>query len=784
MRIPSIPYVLRLLKQQGKSDWRLIQVGTVTLALMVVVLSWVFTFQRMAVETSQALASATTDQQNLAAVMAENLSHVLDRAQLMARSTRFGPNADMADAARQLGKISNSDHLFLGHALYDAQGQRVYSSPAFQDSAELSRSVRELLAAPGMGLHQALLPPLSTQDERAWQLPLLTTLPGTADRPVGVLVVQLDMGYFLRFYRDIELGSSGTLLVLDSRGKVLVEARPQGLMMQPTVQRLSLTMTDGLDSGAVRGEPFEDGRTFLSAFRRPAGEPFVVVISRDIQDILDSHPRTQPRFLWIMGLFSVLVLAVAWAVSQSMRKREQDVAKFVRADREKSQLIAEIEEEKRRAFVLASHDHLTGLHNRRMFNELLDSHLYQANRNRQHYALMFLDLDRFKSINDNLGHHVGDLLLQEVAARLRASLRESDVLARLGGDEFAILLTSLDRIEDCTGIADKLVEAICQPYPDLDGHTVQISPSVGIAAYPRDGADGITLFRNADAAMYRSKELGRGKYTFYDPALNAVGSRLFDLEQRLPKAIANNELVLHFQPKVRLMDYKIIGFEALVRWQHPELGLIYPNEFIPAAEESGLIASLGDWVAQHCCLQLKSWQAQGLALVPIAYNVSARQLHNSDLPQQLARQLAEHQLRAELLEVEITETSLVESMDQAKQVLGELEALGVHISLDDFGSGFSGLDYVRSFPIHKIKIDRSFVSDIRNRQDAAVIVTSIITMAHNLKMSVVAEGVETKEQLIHLRTAGCDEAQGYFFSRPVPAPAATELLKRIHLVPA
>lgn len=784
MRIPSIPYVLRLLKQQGKSDWRLIQVGTVTLALMVVVLSWVFTFQRMAVETSQALASAATDQQNLAAVMAENLSHVLDRAQLMARSTRFGPNADMADAARQLGKISNSDHLFLGHALYDAQGQRVYSSPAFQDSAELSRSVRELLAAPGMGLHQALLPPLSTQDERAWQLPLLTTLPGTADRPVGVLVVQLDMGYFLRFYRDIELGSSGTLLVLDSRGKVLVEARPQGLMMQTTVQRLSLTMTDGLDSGALRGEPFEDGRTFLSAFRRPAGEPFVVVISRDIQDILDSHPRTQPRFLWIMGLFSVLVLAVAWGVSQSMRKREQDVAKFVRADREKSQLIAEIEEEKRRAFVLASHDHLTGLHNRRMFNELLDSHLYQANRNRQHYALMFLDLDRFKSINDNLGHHVGDLLLQEVAARLRASLRESDVLARLGGDEFAILLTSLDRIEDCTGIADKLVEAICQPYPDLDGNTVQISPSVGIAAYPRDGADGITLFRNADAAMYRSKELGRGKYTFYDPALNAVGSRLFDLEQRLPKAIANNELVLHFQPKVRLMDYKIIGFEALVRWQHPELGLIYPNEFIPAAEESGLIASLGDWVAQHCCLQLNSWQEKGLALVPIAYNVSARQLHNSDLPQQLARQLAEHQLRAELLEVEITETSLVESMDQAKQVLGELEALGVHISLDDFGSGFSGLDYVRSFPIHKIKIDRSFVSDIRNRQDAAVIVTSIITMAHNLKMSVVAEGVETKEQLIHLRTAGCDEAQGYFFSRPVPAPAATELLKRIHLVPA
>lgn len=785
LRFSGTPFLPKLRGfLNGKSNWRLLQLGTVALSLLMVALAWLYTWQRLDVEASQAIASATTAQQNLATVMAENLRHVLDRGRLMAQYVGAEPDASLEARALRLADISASDHVFLGQALYDAQGRRLQASPAFRESPELTRAVQELLAAPADAGHQRLLPPPTSEDERAWQIPLLTTTSSRSGHADGVLAVLLDLGYFLRFYRDIELGRTGTVLVLDSAGLVLAEARPEGLMLRPSLQTAPHQVQDSSGSGVIMSDLFHDGRTFLSTFRRPGDAPFIIAISRDREDILATYPKTRARFLWLMGLFSLLLLLISYWVSQNIRRQERNATELARIDREKSELIAELESQKRRAFILAAHDHLTGLPNRRMFNELLASHLQQAKRNRQHYALMFLDLDRFKGINDNLGHHVGDLLLQEVASRLRATLRESDVIARLGGDEFAILLTSLERVEDSAAIADKLVTAISQPCPDLGGHVVKVSPSIGIAAFPRDGANGEALLRNADAAMYRSKQLGRGKYTFYDPALNPLGSRLFDLEQRLPKAIADNELVLHFQPKVRLTDYRITGFEALVRWQHPELGLVYPGEFIPAAENSGLIANLGAWVAEHCCRQLRLWQEQGLDPVPVAYNVSARQLQNEDLPAQLARRLEAHQLPAHLLEIEITETSLVESMEKARQVLGELEQLGVRIALDDFGSGFSGLDYVRSFPIHKIKIDRSFISDIRNRQDDAVIVSSIITMAHNLKLSVIAEGVELLDQLIQLRTSGCDEAQGYFFSRPVPATAATDLLQRVYLIPS
>jgi diguanylate cyclase (GGDEF)-like protein len=762
-----------------QNHWLVMQVGTVLLSLLLLSLAWLMLGQRIVVEKQQALASATSDQQNLATLMAENLRHVLDRGQLMAQYAADGLQGNPASLGRRLTDFQAPDQIFLGHAIHDARLQGIVSSASFQDTPELLATVRAMLEPGQAGRPQRLLPPVASTDERAWQIPLLTALP----QGRGIMSVTLDLGYFLRFYRDINLGRSGVILVLDDGGRVLVEARTEGLVLRPTRSMIALPPAEEAEGQVLEHALFGDGQTYLSAIRRPAGQPFAIVIGRELQDILGSHPRTQARFVWLMGLFSALLLAItAWMVL-SLRRQQRDAAELVRVAQEKTDLIHQLEEEKHRAFVLAAHDHLTGLPNRRMFNELLATHLQQAKRNRVHYALLFLDLDRFKSVNDNLGHHVGDLLLQEVAQRLRRSLRDSDVVARLGGDEFAILLTTLGRIEDCAPLADKLVTALSEPCRNLDGHTVQVSPSIGIAVYPRDGVDGKTLFRNADAAMYRSKELGRGKYTFYDPALNSVGSRLFDLAQRLPRAIADDELVLHFQPKVRLSDYRLTGFEALVRWQHPELGLIYPGEFIPAAEDTGQIGAIGAWVAEQCCRQLRRWIDQGLAPVPIAYNVSARQLHNPDLPAQLAARLGQHGIDPGLIEIEITETSLVESMEQARDILGALERMGIQIALDDFGSGFSGLDYVRNFPIHKIKIDRSFISDIRDRHDDVVIVSAIITMANNLDIGVVAEGVETLDQLIHLRTYGCKEAQGYFFSRPVPADAATTLLQRMDLTP-
>ena len=366
---------------------------------------------------------------------------------------------------------------------------------------------------------------------------------------------------------------------------------------------------------------------------------------------------------------------------------------------------------------------------------------------------------------------------------IEESVADQRVIQSSGEDEFAILLTALERADDAAVVAAKIVSELCKPYLDLDGHDIQASPSIGVALFPRDGHDTDALCRNADAAMYQSKRAGRGRYTFYDASLNPADARLFNLAQRLPRAIAEDELVLHFQPKVNLSDYQISGFEALVRWQHPELGLIYPNDFIPLAERTGAILELGDWVAEACCRQLASWREEGQRLVPIAFNVSAIQLHDSELPDRIAQLLARYQLDGTLLQVEITETCLVESMDVANTVLNQLEQLGIHIALDDYGSGFSSLAYVRTLPIHCLKIDRGFIHDIRNSPDDAVIVSSIITLAHNLKMCVVAEGVELVDQLVHLKTAGCDQVQGYFFSRPVPADQASELLSRPSLAP-
>jgi diguanylate cyclase (GGDEF)-like protein len=489
------------------------------------------------------------------------------------------------------------------------------------------------------------------------------------------------------------------------------------------------------------------------------------------------------RSLTVLFLFTAFILLVTFWISRALTAREKLFDALRNADRENRKLILELEDQTRHAFDLASQDALTGLPNRRLFLEMGHSHLSRARRSRKLFGLMYVDLDRFKSINDTLGHHVGDMLLQTVATRLQSALRESDVIARMGGDEFTVILNEVDSVADIVLVATKIIELISRPCTNLDGHDVQVSPSIGIAIFPQDGHNVEILCQHADAAMYQSKRAGRGRYTFYDPALNPVRDHQFNLEQRLPAAIADDELVLHFQPKVRLSDFRIMGLEALVRWQHPEHGLIYPGEFVPMAELSGMDVALGDWVAHNACLQLARWKTQGLNLVPVAINVSARQLRDLEFPQRVAALLATFGVEPRLLEVEITESSLVDSIDIATKVLSELKRIGVHIALDDFGNGYSSLSYIRTLPIHVIKIDRSFIKDIRNSPQDATIVETIVTMAHKLQMQVVAEGVELQDQLLHLKSIHCDQVQGYFLSRPVDAAAAGQLVAQFILTP-
>lgn len=766
-----------------QNDWRALLLGCVALSLALTGLAWTITWQRLDAEKALLERNTRLQQENLAAIIGENLSQVLDRGQLMSIAANEWFEGKRDDATNRLAAMRAGDRAFLRLALYDARLQRVYSSSPGRDAAQLQAELQQALqAATADGSMTLRVGSLPAADEAAWQVPLIWPVRAGDNAVQGVLLLVLDLGYFLGFYQNIEIGHTGVIQILRADGAAIAEVRPAGLVLRNAGQPVQLPLA-GRSRGSLTVDLFAEGNFQLASFQALSRYPFVVAVSRGVEEILATHQSSRKRFFAALLVLSAIIALATYWVARSIRQQGLLFTALAEADADKLSLIAQLEEEKSRAFKLAAHDHLTGLPNRRMFHELVVSHLSRAKRSRKHYALLYLDLDRFKPINDELGHHVGDLLLQAVAGRLKATLRESDLVARLGGDEFAILLTGLENIGDTAAIAAKLVEQIGQPFTDLDGKDLQVGSSIGIALFPRDGHDFDTLCRHADGAMYQSKRSGRGQFTFYDPDLNLAGQRLLNLEQRLPHAIAGNELVLHFQPKVRLSDYRIVGFEALLRWQHPELGLIYPNDFVPLAEHAACALALGDWVAAACCRELAAWRAAGAELVPLSCNLSPQQLHDPALPQRLAGILAQHGLAPGLLTVEISESSLGAATEIAGPVLHALAAQGIRIALDNFGNGFSNFAHIRTLPIHCLKIDKAFVGRIRNNSDDAVIVASIITLAHNLRMQVVAEGVELLDQLVHLKTAGCDEAQGYFLSRPLPGEAALRLLQTSILAP-
>ncbi len=422
-------------------------------------------------------------------------------------------------------------------------------------------------------------------------------------------------------------------------------------------------------------------------------------------------------------------------------------------------------------------DGLTGLPNRLLFHDRLGMSLEQSRRNQGRLAVMFLDLDRFKLINDTLGHNVGDQLLQGVAARISGCLRKGDTVSRLGGDEFTILLSEISSAGDAELVARKILESLAPPF-QFDGHEIHASTSIGISLYPEHAQDALNLLKKADTAMYRAKEGGRNNFEIYTSTMDAKSVNKLDLENSLRQAIEREEFVLYYQPKIGLADGAICGAEALVRWMRPGLGLVPPDEFIPLAEETRLILPLGEWVLRETCRQARQWQVQGLPPIPLAVNLSAWQFHKHTLVYSVARILKETGLEARYLELEITESMAMKNAGFTMAMLQDLLALGVRLAVDDFGKGYSSLTYLKRFPLHCLKIDQSFISDLAAQAKDAAIVNAIIVLAHNLGLEVVAEGVETKEQLEFLRRSDCDKAQGYFFSRPVPAAEFEALLAR------
>jgi diguanylate cyclase (GGDEF)-like protein len=409
--------------------------------------------------------------------------------------------------------------------------------------------------------------------------------------------------------------------------------------------------------------------------------------------------------------------------------------------------------------IVATHDPLTALPNRTLLHERLSHALAKAQRHDRQLAALFIGLDRFKSVNDTLGHEAGDALLQDAARRLYDCLRETDTMARQGGDEFVVLMDELSDRDPISRVSQRILDAVARPF-SLDGRELHISASIGISVYPDDGR---TLLRNADVAMHRAKEKGGNGYQYYSAQLDNHSVERLSLESGLRRALERDELTLHYQPKVNIASGLVSGMEALLRWQHPELGSVPPARFIPIAEETGLIVPIGAWVLKTACAQNRAWQRSGVRRFAVAVNLSPRQFAADNLLEDIRSALAESGLAPQDLELEITESMVMDDPDKAIDVLRQVKALGVSVAIDDFGIGYSSLAYLKRFPIDTVKVDRSFVEDIPADENSMAIAQAVIAMAHNLRLKVVAEGVESEGQLSFLRGEGCDDIQGYYF---------------------
>ncbi|PRY73658.1 putative bifunctional diguanylate cyclase/phosphodiesterase [Halomonas ventosae] len=444
-----------------------------------------------------------------------------------------------------------------------------------------------------------------------------------------------------------------------------------------------------------------------------------------------------------------------------------------------SMLIRDVSERKRKEAQLAyfaQHDALTDLPNRLLLTDRLDMAIAHAKRSGASLALMFLDLDRFKQVNDLFGHELGDRVLRQSAQRLKACVRASDTLSRQGGDEFLIVLPEITSPEAAMTVAEKLLDALGTPL-SLGDRDVVLSGSIGIACYPEDGSDANTLMRNADAAMYVAKDLGRNRYQFYSPDMNARTLERLTLEGDLRRAIDGNQLFLAYQPQIDLTHRRLTGLEALARWQHPTLGLIPPDQFIPMAENSGLIEPIGAWVLETACRQQAAWIAEGLIEGTVSVNVSLHQFRQPNFIEVVAKALSKSGLAACHLELEVTESVVMHDLDRVMETLDTLRSLGIKLSIDDFGTGYSSLSHLKQFPIYRLKIDKSFTQGLPHDRESAAIASAIISLGKNLGLEVLAEGIETTEQEQYLHSLACDAGQGYLFARPMPAPACVDFLR-------
>jgi diguanylate cyclase (GGDEF)-like protein len=582
----------------------------------------------------------------------------------------------------------------------------------------------------------------------------------------GVVVMAVDAAYFVSGYETSTMGEDGLLGLLGDDGIYRVE-RTGDRVSYGEVAYHSAIITAG-QPGAAPLEMSSDRAQGVRRWIRTRelyGFPVAAVVGLGVNEQLAGAVRDTRIYVWraawasaIVVILSALLGRLSWQLVQS-RLRERDVS------------LAHAE----RVEYLAYHDALTGLPNRSMFSRLLTRGISEARRYERRLAVAFLDLDRFKQINDSLGHEAGDQLLREVASRLLGCVRDSDTVARLGGDEFVVLLPEIGRGGDAAIVARKILTVMARPFL-LVGQEFRVTVSIGISSYPEDGLDEQTLTKNADIAMYQAKEAGKNNFQFYAVARNVNTLERLTLEAGLRHALVREEFHLLYQAKRDIVSARITGMEALLRWQHPDLGIVTPEQFLTVAEESGLIVPIGRWVLKTACLQNVAWQRRGLPPLCMAVNLTARQFYDEALIPDVCAILQSTGMEPHLLELEFTEALLIHRVEDTLRILTALKALRIRIAIDNFGTGYSSLATLQKFPLDTIKIDRSLIRDITSPADETGLANAIIAMGKSLSLTVVVQGVETRDQAEYLRTHACDELQGFYFERPLPADESTKLL--------
>jgi diguanylate cyclase (GGDEF)-like protein len=582
----------------------------------------------------------------------------------------------------------------------------------------------------------------------------------------GVVIVGVAAAYFVSGYEPAKFGEHGVLGIVGTDGVVRVRRTGEAESSGDIIDYASvIPRPETAEFGAAISTNSWDGVRRWTSARELYGFPLAVLVGLSVDEQLAVAHRASITFVWgaVGGSILVMVLTallgrMSWQLGQS-RLRESET-KIAHADRVEH---------------LAYHDGLTGLPNRSMFSKLLSQSISEARRYDRRLAVAFLDLDRFKQINDTLGHDAGDQLLREVAIRLKACVRESGVVARLGGDEFVVLLPESNDDKFAATVAQKILSIIAKPFT-LIGHEFRVTASIGISAYPRDGLDEQTLTKNADIAMYQAKAEGKNNFRLYSEKLNANSLERLTLESSLRHALERNEFRLYYQSKRDIGSGRITGTEALLRWEHPDLGLVAPMQFIPIAEETGLIVPIGRWVLKTACLQNVAWQKAGVPPLSIAVNLTARQFSDEHLLEDVVSVLEDTGMDAGLLEIEINEGLLTHNIEATLKVLTRLKSLGIRIAIDDFGTGYTTLATLQRFPLDTIKIDRSLIKGIAAGGENTGLTDAVIAMGKNLSLTVVAQGVETSEQAEFLRVHACDELQGFYFNRPLPPEEFAKLL--------